>query len=327
MAGPSTYSKIREIGSGSFGKAILVHNVEGKQFVMKAIDISRLDSRECRDAVNEVKVLASMKHPYVIAYRESFMEGNTICIIMDYAEGGDLHARIAKVKKAGQSLNESQIIRWFTQAALAMKYMHERHVLHRDLKSQNIFLSSGGRARIGDFGISKVLDNTSAFAKTTIGTPYYMSPEICQERPYSWSSDVWAMGVILFEMCALRVPFDAPSIRVLVNKIVYGPMPVIPTWYSSDVQRLSADLLLREEKRRPSAYDILRYPMIQAEIRGMLMEEQAKNRENDVVPLTPQETYPGQLRTPRFLMPEVARLPLAKHHDAPSEYVPEQGGA
>jgi len=268
--------RIREIGSGSYGKAILVKDAEGAQFVLKAIDISRMDSKERRDAVNEVRVLSSLKHPYVVSYRESFLDGRTLCIVMDFAEGGDLYNFISKTRKAGQALPESQIVRWFTQASLALKHLHERHVLHRDLKSQNLFLTGSGRLRIGDFGIAKVLDSTAAFAKTTIGTPYYLSPEICQERPYSWSSDVWAMGCILFEMAALRVPFDAANLKALVAKITRGPMPALPSRYSSELARLCGDLLQREEKKRPSSSDVLKYSIVQSEIRHMLKEEQAR---------------------------------------------------
>lgn len=275
-SGPGGYTKIREVGQGSFGKCILVKDVEGKHFVLKAIDISRMDSKERRDAVNEVRVLSSLKHPYVVSYRESFLDGRSLCIVMDFAEGGDLYTRITKTRKAGQNFPEPQIVRWFTQGSLALKHLHERHVLHRDLKTQNLFLTGSGRLRIGDFGISKVLDCTAAFAKTTIGTPYYLSPEICQERPYSWGSDVWAMGCIMFEMCALRVPFDAPNIRALVSKITRGPTPAIPSKYSIELQRLCGELLQREERKRPTASDVLRYPIIQTEIRVMLKEEQVK---------------------------------------------------
>merc|ERR1719428_278103 len=304
------YTKVREIGSGSFGKAILVKDAENRQFVLQAIDISRMDNKERRDAVNEVRVLSSLKHPYVVSYRESFLDGRTLCIVMDYAEGGDLYNRISKQRKAGQNFPEPQIVRWFTQGSLALKHLHERHVLHRDLKSQNLFITGSGRLRIGDFGISKVLDCTAAFAKTTIGTPYYLSPEICQERPYSWSSDVWAMGCILYEMAALRVPFDAPNIRALVSKITRGPMPQLPPRFSPDLTKLCGDLLQRDDRKRPAASDILRYPVVQTEIRSMLREEQSKReaggeRHKSSTPmLSARESTPQQHRTPASVCAE-----------------------
>jgi NIMA (never in mitosis gene a)-related kinase len=176
-----------------------------------------------------------------------------------------------------------QILRWFTEATLALKYMHDKHVLHRDLKSQNLFLTSQDRLRIGDFGISKVLESTAAFARTTIGTPYYLSPEICMEKPYSFASDIWALGCILYELAALRVPFDAGSLQSLIQKITRGPTPVIPSAYHQDLRQLCCDLLHREQDKRPAAAEILQRNMIQAEIRRMLHEEQKKtaSKENE----------------------------------------------
>mmetsp|Transcript_10096 Transcript_10096/g.22265 ORF Transcript_10096/g.22265 Transcript_10096/m.22265 type:complete len:390 (+) Transcript_10096:1-1170(+) len=273
---PRAYSQVREVGSGSFGKAILVKDESGHLFVMKTIDISRMESKERKGAVNEVRVLSSLKHPYIVSYQESFIESGMLCIIMDYAEGGDLYAKIQRARKGNQPFPEQQILRWFTQAALALKYMHDKLVLHRDLKSQNLFLTSCGRLRIGDFGIAKALESTSQFANTRIGTPYYLSPEMCREQPYSWTSDVWAMGCVLFEMCCLRVPFEASNFRVVVEKITRGPLPTLPSSYSSELRAVASEMLNRDCKKRPSIADILQKPLIQCEIRRMLKEERTK---------------------------------------------------
>merc|ERR1719453_2118994 len=235
-----------------------------------------MDSKMRKDAINEVKVLSSLKHPYIVSYRESFTENRNLAIVMDYADGGDLHERIAKTRKAMKTFSEMKVLRWLTEATLALKYMHDKHVLHRDLKSQNLFLTAHDRLRVGDFGISKVLENTAAFARTTIGTPYYLSPEICMEQPYSFGCDIWALGCVLFEMCALRVPFDAPNLQSLVQKITRGPTPMLPGHCSGDLRQLCSELLNREQSQRPSAPDVLQRSVIQAEIRRMLREEQAK---------------------------------------------------
>lgn len=270
------YVKVKELGQGSYGKAILVQDAGGKLFVMKTIDLSTMDKKQKRDAINEVRVLSCLKHPYIVSYRESFSENSLLAIVMDYADGGDLYQRINRTRKAGQQLVERQILRWFTEASLALKYMHDMHVLHRDLKSQNLFLTSSDRLRVGDFGISKVLDNTAAFARTAIGTPYYLSPEICQEKPYSFGSDVWALGCVLYEMAALRVPFDAQNIQALVQKITRGPLPQVPAVYTTDLRQLCWDLLHRDMTQRPSATDIIQRRYVQDEIRRMLHEERSK---------------------------------------------------
>lgn len=266
------YQKVRKIGAGSFGAAWLVKDKGGKEMVMKVIDMSRMNAGEKREANNEVRVLSSLKHPYIVSFRESFLDSSSLCIVMDFAEGGDLYGRIEKTRKGGRTFPEPTILRWMSQATLALKHMHDRHILHRDLKSQNMFLAKDDILKIGDFGISKMLDNTAACARTTIGTPYYLSPEICQERPYSWASDIWALGCILFELCALKVPFDAPNIRELVKKITRGPTPVIPGRFSHDMRQLVADLLERDCRKRPPAEHILQRPIIQSEIRQMLKE-------------------------------------------------------
>jgi len=313
------YTKIRDIGQGSYGKAVLVQDVQNKLYVMKIIDMSRMDSKQRKDAINEVRVLSSLKHPYIVSYRESYTENRNLAIVMDYADGGDLHQRIQRMKQTSKTFPEDKITRWLTEATLALKYLHDKHVLHRDLKSQNLFLTSQDRLRIGDFGISKVLESTVAFAKTTIGTPYYLSPEICMERPYSFSSDVWALGCVLYEMAALRVPFDAQSLQSLVQKITRGPTPVLPGSYSQDLRQLCGDLLHREQNSRPSAQEILQRPLVQHEIRRMLREEQSKGSARSSAPsatggsgsevgTTPvREAPPASERTPSN--PPVMRKP------------------
>lgn len=111
--------------------------------------------------------------------------------------------------------SEDLVLSWFTQICLALKHCHDRKILHRDLKSQNIFLTKKNIVKLGDFGIARVLSNTGSKAKTVVGTPYYLSPEIIESHPYSFKSDVWSLGVLLFEMCALQPPFNATSLHQL----------------------------------------------------------------------------------------------------------------
>ena len=123
------------------------------------------------------------------------------------------------VYHTGRLLPESQILDWFVQLCLALKHVHDRKILHRDLKSQNVFLTANGMVKLGDFGIAKVLRNTKEFAKTQIGTPYYLSPEICNGQRYNNKSDIWSLGILLFEMSALKQPFSGRSLQQLVMAI------------------------------------------------------------------------------------------------------------
>lgn len=269
------YTEIKKIGEGSFGKAILVQSDDGSKLVCKMVDVSSASPKETQDAVKEGRLLAAFKHPYVVRYRESFIDSGWLCILMDYCEGGDLARQIDQAKKKRQPIPEDQILRWITQALLALKYIHDKHVLHRDLKSSNFFLSKSGNLKMGDFGIAKVLASTAACARTQIGTPYYLSPEVCKEQPYTWPSDIWAMGCILYELCALKVPFDAANITGLVQKICRGPTPSIPQPYSDFIRQLCTEMLNRNPSNRPSAESILQRPRIQAIVKMMLDEAQA----------------------------------------------------
>jgi len=160
----------------------------------------------------------------------------------------------------------------FTQAILALKYIHDMKILHRDLKSGNFFLSKSGNMKMGDFGIAKVLECTAACAQTQIGTPYYLSPEICSGKPYSWGSDIWSMGCILYEMTARKVPFDAPDLKSLIRKITSGPPPEVPSEYSSGLKILCKELLAKNPDDRPQAADVLKRPVVQEVVRRMLDE-------------------------------------------------------
>lgn len=133
---------------------------------------------------------------------------------------GDLNYHIRRKEKKGEFFTEDEIFNWFVQICLALEYVHGRKVLHRDLKCSNIFLTGNNTVKLGDFGISKVLENTNQAAMTVVGTPYYMSPEVCQNHPYTFKSDVWALGCILYELCTLKHAFAADNLLGLVYKIV-----------------------------------------------------------------------------------------------------------
>lgn len=267
------YEKVRNIGSGSFGTAFLANcKSTNTYYVLKEIDLCRLSVKERAEALREVEVLSRMRHPNIVAYHESFNNQGMLCIVMDFCDGGDLYGRINAQK--GVHFSEDCILDWFVQLCLALKHVHDRKILHRDIKSQNVFLTSTGTVKLGDFGISKVLDTTLELARTCIGTPYYLSPEICENKPYGRKSDVWSLGCILYEMATLKHPFEAGSVKNLVLKIVRGSYPPVPPRYSYELRALVAQLFKRNPKDRPSVNAVLKKPFLLRRAKSLLTHSQ-----------------------------------------------------
>jgi NIMA (never in mitosis gene a)-related kinase len=214
MSSLKKYKKIKYLGKGSYGAAILVElrSNPAQKFVIKEIIIGHLKPAEQVSARQEAEVLNQMKHSNITMYVESFVESSKLYIVMEHADGGDISESIKRRKANGNLYPETEAMRIFVQICLAMKHVHEANILHRDLKSQNIFLTTKGVVKLGDFGIAKVLDASDDQARTQIGTPYYLSPEICESKPYGRQSDVWSLGVVLFELLALELPFQAQSL-------------------------------------------------------------------------------------------------------------------
>ena len=174
------------------------------------MDLSKMSERERNETRQEAKILSVLKHPSIVNFREVFTTvSNKLCIVMDFADSGDLQTRIKTNR--GRFFPESQILDWFTQICLGLKHVHDRKILHRDIKAQNVFMTSTNRCLLGDFGIAKILNNTKGFARTMVGTPYYLSPEILESKHYSFQSDIWSLGVLLYELCALKPPSDVPN--------------------------------------------------------------------------------------------------------------------
>ena len=257
-----TYKKIKELNEGAYGQVILVRSNINKQnlYVMKTISIENLDQNQKKKTMEEVKIIQKLNHPNIIKFHEVFISKQpyeTLNIIQEYADGGDLSERIEKMKNKNKFFSENQILDWFTEISLALNHMHSKHILHRDIKSQNVFLTKNNMIKLGDFGISKTLDYTLAKAMTVIGTPYYLSPEIIQSIPYSYESDIWSLGVLLYEMCSLKMPFNASNLPVLALKIQKGEYEKLDKMWSKDLRNLVYSMLQVDYQKRPSLKDIL----------------------------------------------------------------------
>ena len=256
------YIILSKLGTGSYG---VVYKVKKKNknniYVIKQIPFENLTSKQIYEVKQEAKILSSINSIYVVKYYDSFEENNCLNIVMEYCDGGDLSLFLQKNKKTKLLLNEDLVWTLFLKITIGLAAIHNLKILHRDLKALNIFLTKELDVKIGDLGVAKILTHTK-YAKTFIGTPYYLSPEICQDMPYNDKSDVWALGCILYELCTYRHPFEAKSQGALVLKILRNQPAPIHNYYSKDLQELIYQLLEKEVELRPSCYDILMSPKI-----------------------------------------------------------------
>ena len=250
---------IKKLGEGTFS---VVYKVRRKKdnitYALKKVKLQKLKEKEKENSLNEVRILASIKSPFVIGYKEAFIEekDKSLCIVMEYANCGDLFQKINQYKKMNLHIEEADIWRIFLQILKGLKCLHDLKILHRDLKSANIFLFSDGTAKIGDCNVSKVVYKGLGYTQT--GTPYYASPEVWSEEPYDNKSDIWSLGIIIYEMLALHPPFQANNMNNLYKKIIRGQYGKISNRYSDDIIDIVKLLLKVNPSKRPSCEEILK---------------------------------------------------------------------
>lgn len=251
---------IKELGAGSFGKVYkAMRKCDQKLYAIKKVSLLGLNLKERQNALNEVRILASIENSSVVGYKESFYEEstNSLCIVLEFADGGDLMQKIDSHKKNKTTMSERQIWDYFVQMLQGIESLHQSGIVHRDLKAANVFLTSQDKIKLGDLNVSKVLQ-TGKMMHTQTGTPYYACPEVWQDKAYDSRSDIWSLGCILYEICALRPPFMAKDMRGLYNKVLKGVYPSISAHYSDDLKSVIAMCLQVDPSKRPTSSQLLR---------------------------------------------------------------------
>ena len=258
---------ISKLGEGAYSTVFKVKRiVDGKTYALKKVKLLNLSDKEKENALNEVRILASVKSNFVVSYKEAFFDekDRTLCIVMEFADNGDLYQKIVEHKKKAMFFEESEIWRIFIQLVKGLKALHDLKILHRDLKSANVFLYANGDAKIGDLNVSKV--TRAGVGHTQTGTPYYASPEVWNDSPYDNKSDIWSLGCVLYEMIALKPPFRAQDMEGLYKRVIKGQYSKIPDRFSNDLFQIIQFLLQVNPKLRPSCEQILNHPIIQKRI-------------------------------------------------------------
>ena len=254
---------ISKLGEGAYSTVYKVMRIVDKKiYALKKVKLLNLSDKEKENALNEVRILASVKSNFVVSYKEAFFDekDRTLCIVMEFADNGDLYQKITEHKKRSLFFEESTIWRIFIQLVKGLKALHDLNILHRDLKSANVFLYSNGEAKIGDLNVSKV--TRGGLGTTQTGTPYYASPEVWSDFPYDNKSDIWSLGCVLYEMITLRPPFRANNMEGLYKKVTKGQYSKIPDIFSNDLYQMVQFLLQVNPKLRPNCDQILNHPIL-----------------------------------------------------------------
>lgn len=257
-----SYEKVRVVGRGAFGVCWLCRGKnDASKVIVKLINTHGMSEKEENYIQSEVALLKKVQHPLIIGYIDYFTVDNQLAIVMQYAEGGTLEKLINEQRVIKDNMKEhfpeKTVLEYFTQILIALDHMHSKQIVHRDLKPQNILMNRRRTIlKLSDFGISKELGTKSA-ASTVIGTPNYLSPEICESRPYNQKSDMWSLGCVLFELLQLERAFDGENLPAIVMKITQGKLKPMGEHVSKEVQKLVFTLLKTNEKSRPDVSDLL----------------------------------------------------------------------
>ena len=243
-----------KIGTGKFSTVYAAwHLAAGQPVALKTVQVFEiLDSKLRMDCIKEVNMLRALEHDHIIKYLDSFVHENELVIVLEWARGGDLGSLLKERQRTGAAFSETEIWGMFTNICAALSHMHERRIMHRDIKPSNMFISSEG-IKVGDLGLSRYFSSRTAEAHSVVGTPYYMSPECIRGLPYDWSSDVWSLGCMLYEMITLRSPFYMEGLNyyTLGKKITSCEYPPLPDSVPTNLKLLVYSMLHVDPKFRP----------------------------------------------------------------------------
>ena len=247
---------LNELGRGAFG---VVHRarskIDGEVYVLKQIVVGGLTLPQQRHAVAEVLHLSRINHPNITRYYASFVEGRCLYIVMEHAARGDMQALLNRLRNKNRYLHEWVIWKFCRELLQGLQHIHKMHIIHRDLKTKNIFISDV--VKIGDLGVSHLLTQEEQGVVSRAGTLLYFPPEMIQKKSYDYKADMWALGCVLHSLVTREHPFAGNSTKQVCASILNRAPPLLPEMYSEELQQFISVLLSKKPQDRPSAAEAL----------------------------------------------------------------------
>ncbi|CAD8110990.1 unnamed protein product [Paramecium primaurelia] len=277
------FQLLSKLGEGAYSSVYRVKRLEdGYEYALKKVKLQNLNDKEKQNAMNEVRLLASVKHPNIICYKEAFIDiqSNSLYIVMEFANRNDLYQKIVNSKKNNKQLDEQSIWNIFIQIVRALKALHELKS-YIEIQNANVFLSQNGDVKLGDMNVSKVVKKGLLYTQT--GTPFYARSEVWKDQPYDQKSDIWSLGCVIYEMAALKPPFQAEDMQGLYKRVIRGYYPRIPQQYTQGLTNAIRQMLQVQPNLRPNCDKLLQYPSILKRQDEILQLEQISNEPNTLL--------------------------------------------
>ncbi|XP_016384016.1 serine/threonine-protein kinase 10 [Sinocyclocheilus rhinocerous] len=271
-----TWETMGELGDGAFGKVYKAQNqTTGALAAVKVIEVR--SEEQLDDYITEIDILASCRHTNIISLLDAIFFEGWLWILIEYCPGGALDDIMLELERG---LTEQQISEVCCQSLQALSYLHQHHIIHRDLKAGNILLTMDGQVKLADFGVSAKNDNTIQKRSTFIGTPYWMAPEVimCEtskDNPYTTKADIWSLGITLIEAAEMEPPHHSLNPMRVLLKITKSPPPTLsnPRQWSSHFQDFLRRTLQKNPESRWGAQQLMAHPFSYAGRDGRALKE------------------------------------------------------
>ncbi|XP_020505311.1 MAP/microtubule affinity-regulating kinase 3a isoform X12 [Labrus bergylta] len=254
------YRLLKTIGKGNFAKVKLArHILTGREVAIKIIDKTQLNPNSLQKLFREVRIMKILNHPNIVKLFEVIETERTLYLVMEYASGGEVFDYLV----AHGRMKEKEARAKFRQIVSAVQYCHQKHIVHRDLKAENLLLDADMNIKIADFGFSNEFTMGNKL-DTFCGSPPYAAPELFQGKKYDGPEvDVWSLGVILYTLVSGSLPFDGQNLKELRERVLRGKYR-IPFYMSTDCENLLKRFLVLNPSKRGTLEQIMKDRWINA---------------------------------------------------------------